>query len=613
MNRLLTALLSMAAVSSFGQIVLNDVYETAGVQHQPFPSNYLGGGAAWCDLNSDGWEDLYLTGTADIDRIYLNNGDGTFSELDLDLTETEWYNTMGAITADYDRDGDEDIFVTTWRINGSQNYAPNLLYRNNGDSTFTEIAQQAGIVDASFSTSCTWTDVNLDGWIDLYVGNYVTGPAFLLDENNAIIGFDHTCGIDWLYLNNGDGTFTNVTAEYGIINAGCTLASRTTDLDADLDPDLLVGNDFGEWVIPNRAFLNELPENSFTPIESESGANQGIYAMGIATADFDRDGDFDHYYCNLGRNVLLERQSDLSFVDATAVAGVENTGADSLLFTSWGVGFGDLDNDGWEDLVVVNGHIPTIAQIATETFDPDKLYYNNGDGTFTDISEAVGFADVGIGRGSAMADFDRDGRLDVFNVNVFSPFASDLEHSPLYHNETVGGNWISAELTGTYSNTDAIGARLEVHTSAGVFLREVSGGGDTHLSQHSRLMHVGLGTLATVDSVMIHWPSGIVNRYTNPAVNAFHSWTESIQTAVNELDPVKLHVWPNPTKDHLHVSLPAGRAARISVHSLHGQVVYQSLQAAAKHRISTETWAPGVYLIQCSGVGFSSQKKVIKH
>lgn len=579
-----------------------EVAVASGIDFQPEAASYMGGGVAWFDFDGDGWQDLYVTGCRLRDRLYRNLGDGTFEEVGLaaGLGATEDINTIGVSTADFDRDGDPDVYVTTWRVDGLNEFAPNYLFRNNGDGTFTDVAAEAGLNVETFSICGTFFDANLDGWIDLWVGNYVIAPAFLFDEEGMIIGYDHDCASDNLYLNNGDGTFTDLALVYETENFGCTLATRNTDLEFDGDPDVLVGNDFGEYIIPNKLYRNNYPLELFSEISSPSNAAAQMYSMGIATGDYDHDGDLDHYITNLGRNLLMQKQEDTFFIDITTEADIENQGSEGLRYTSWATGFADFDHDGWEDLFVINGHVPTIDVAANHVFDPDKLYRNNGDGTFEDVSEAAGIADMGIGRGGALCDYDQDGDLDLAVVNIQNPASSETEGVRLYNNQNRGGGWIGIALEGTASNVDAIGALVKVHAGTQTWLREVSGGGDTHVSQHDHAVHIGLGA-TVVDSVTVQWPSGLVETVHQPAQSVWHHWTEGAANAVEESHMPSLKVFPNPASGLLQVHVPAGQAGTYVLMDAAGREVATWQWSQGNHHVPVDVYLSGWYVLRGSG------------
>ena len=238
-----------------------EVSNSSGVDHlfQQFAN--MGGGGVFFDYNNDGWEDLYLTSGKGKDHLYENLGDGSFSLItDSWLNLTAEYYTVGVISGDVNNDGYRDLYITTWRgEENSGNLERNLLFINNGDGTFSEKGIEYGLSIASFSMGASMLDYNNDGFLDIYTVNYVESSAFLYDSDGEINGFDHDCFENQFYKNNGDGTFSEISAALGLHNNGCALAVMPTDFDQDNDADLYIANDFGEFIVPNTILRNDLP------------------------------------------------------------------------------------------------------------------------------------------------------------------------------------------------------------------------------------------------------------------------------------------------------------------------------------------------------------------
>lgn len=487
-----------------------DVALQSGIQHFTVVGTVIGGGTAIFDYNNDGFQDIFLIGGERPDKLFQNDGDGTFTDVSLaaGIVKDSGLATQGVVTGDIDNDGDRDLFVTTmWgSANGSFKPFPCILYENNGDGTFTDISASAGILDSSWSVSASMGDYNKDGLLDIYVVNYVEMTHFINDSVGNTVGFNHDCFPNFFYINQGNNTFVESAATMGMDDVGCGLAVAWTDFDNDNDVDLFVVNDFGEWVVPNRLFRNNYPTNSFTEISDTVGANAGIYGMGIAIGDYDEDQDLDYYFSNLGRNVFYD-QTDTGFVDVTDFTGTTNTTVDSpFLATSWGNAFIDYDNNTWLDLYVNNGYIPAADLIATDPDDPNKLYRNNMDGTFTDVSDAEGVSDHRVGRGSAYGDYDHDGDIDIVSVLVDNDTINSGLTKIYRNRQNTGNNWLNVRLEGTVSNRDAFGTRLRIVAGGRTFIREIDGG-SSHASHNSSIAHFGLGNFNKVDSLIITWPN----------------------------------------------------------------------------------------------------------
>ncbi|MBL4658677.1 MAG: VCBS repeat-containing protein [Flavobacteriales bacterium] len=485
-----------------------EVSQSIGVSHIHHAPMLMGGGAAFIDYDLDGYEDLYLTGGIDEDRLYRNNGDGTFSDVtnSAGIIGTDTVNTMGVVVGDLDNDGDKEIFITTW-----EGYH-NLLFLNNGDGTFQDISLAAGIDDSVLSISATMGDVNRDGLLDIYVGNYV---------NLGIVapnGFDYTCYANFLYINTGGNVFVESALAYGVADTGCALAVAFTDYDMEKDVDLYVANDFGEWVRPNALLNNSFPTPMYGDSTLPAGVNDSIFGMGIAIGDYDEDGDFDYYITNLGRNVLRQNQGNGTFLDYTDTAGVPNTFTDStLLAVGWGTAFYDYDNDTYLDLIVSNGYIPADSFIANSPDNPNIFFRGLAGGSFQDVSDAIGFNDSTIGRGLAIGDFNYDGAMDVV-IGIADADTSSLSHSLVYINTVQGNNWLKVSLQGVTTNRDAYGSLISLYAGGRKFIREVDGG-SSHLSHSTSTAHFGLGNLNVVDSVRVDWLNGASDLISNVAAN----------------------------------------------------------------------------------------------
>ena len=477
------------------------------------------------DYDNDGWEDVYLTGGNSSDKLYRNLGNGLFQDVSVSsgiAAVTGSPQTFGVVTGDIDNDGHRDLLVTTYWNSEC------LLFHNQGDGTFTYLPNAINDYE-NWKTAATFGDVNKDGYLDLYITTYVVNSGFIYDTNGNVIGFDHECGANELYINNGNLTFTNVTGSYGVGDEGCALAVAFSDYDNDTDVDLVLANDFGQYVVPNGLFQNNFPTATFTNMNVAMNMDGGFYAMGVGIGDYDRDGDLDYYQTNIGRN-LLSRNDGAWFTDVTTVAGVENDSINGLNTTSWAANFFDADNDAWPDLFVSNGEISAAPFIANEDDDPNKLFLNNANGTFTDISSSAGVDGVEISRGAAVADFDRDGNLDIMVHNAH--WTLDSTNVAYYHNTTSSNNnWIAFKLEGTQSNRDAFGSHVRVVVNGISTLAEVDGG-SSHISQNSSIVHFGLGQETLVDSVICRFPSGIERILTLPAIGQVHDVLEDVTTSV---------------------------------------------------------------------------------
>ncbi len=478
-----------------------DVTDQAGVVTEvPVPvCGQFSNGAAWADVDSDGWQDLLVTRLGDPVQLFMNRGDGTFAE-EGEARGLAVGGANGAAFADYDNDGHADLVLVR--------DGPDLLFHNDGTGRFDDVSEAAGIGgDDSRGMSASWGDFDGDGLLDLYVTNYMecTGAWTTEEEIIANVGYY----ADVLYRNEGDGTFTDVTSELPDSDrTAAGFSAAWLDADGDQRLDLYVANDFvGLSPDHNRLWRNDGPGAAgwqFTDVSLESGAGLYMNTMGIGIGDVDRDGDFDMALSNIGGNKLLRNGGDGTFVEETGT-GIErpNQGVDFSSIT-WGSAFYDLDLDGWEDLFMAAGNLQQAPGIVVGE-QPNMVFLNDGTGMrFLDVSALTGADDVGESKGVAFADFDRDGAIDMFVVNQAG--------SPrLYRNVTprADNHWLQVDPVGTVSNRDGCGARVTVVVAGEALTRSVLCGSGGSGSAHQRQPHFGLGPAQVVDRVEVQWPSGI--------------------------------------------------------------------------------------------------------
>ena len=481
-----------------------------------------GNGAAFFDYDRDGDLDLLITNGSTLEAyarggdplaaLYENRG-GRFADVTVQagLEETGWGS--GVCVADYDNDGHSDVYLTA--------YGPNVLYRNNGDGTFGETGAGAGVADPRWSTNCTFGDYDRDGDVDLYVANYLTFDTDVIPRRgespdgrymgtlDVFHGPRNLPGEpDVLYRNNGDGTFTDVTEAAGIADPGYFgFGVSFSDFDNDGWPDIYVANDS----VPNFLFKNN-QDGTFTEIGLISGTSVSLAGydqagMGLAVGDYDRNGLFDIFVTNFAQdtNTLYQNTGNWLFSDVSLSSGAS---AASRFNLGWGAGLVDLDNDGWLDIFVANGHVyPGVdaLEVRSQYLEPKEVYRNLGDGNFEEITSRVGgdLVTARPARGAAFGDYDSDGDIDIVVINI-------SDRPDLYRND--GGNgshWIGFDLEGVFSNRDAIGARVEIETGGRTQVSEVRSGG-SYLSHNDMRIHFGLGDARRVDRIRVRWPDGDV-------------------------------------------------------------------------------------------------------
>jgi hypothetical protein len=521
---------SSAAANPF-DVHFRDLTKNAGIHfhHERAASDeklYLetmGAGAGWIDYNQDGFLDIILVNSGwtpffhsqkpPQPALYRNNGDGTFT----DVTEQAGIHTdgtffFGVAVADFDNDGFPDIYLTGYRHS--------VLYHNNGDGTFSDVTARAGVGDdGDWATAAGWFDYDRDGHLDLLVANYVQydvdHPVSCGEKKPGYRAYCHPDSFSGtsprLYHNNGDGTFTDATRKAGLENKdGKSLAVVLADLDGDGWPDIFIANDTQR----NFAYLNN-GDGTFRDVSYTSGAGfsedgRPEAGMSADAADVRNAGLYDLYVSHLDfeLNRYYRGNPGGTFVDATIPSGLGRT---NYLNSSFGARFFDFDNDGWRDLLVINGHI--LDNIAlyhpSVTYAEEKrLYRNVGGGKFVDATRTQdeAFRAPRVGRGLAVGDCDNDGWLD-FVVN------NNGEDAQLFRND--GGSrpaakrnhWFAVHLIGTKSNRDAIGASLKL-TSGNFVGYDQAKGGMSYCSAQDPRIHFGLGARSKIDALEIEWPSG---------------------------------------------------------------------------------------------------------
>ncbi len=594
---------------------LIDIQEIAGINHTFQHETFIGGGAAFFDYDNDGDDDLYLTSGNRPDIFYENLGGGVFTERtnEAGFFVARNYNTMGVIAGDIDNDGFKDLFVTTkQKLNGA--FDKNLLFKNNGDGTFSDIwpADESG--KSTWSISATFLDYDLDGLLDIYVGNYVEISNLLRDERDEVIGFGHTCFKNQLFRNRGDGRFSDVAAALQLADTGCALAVTASDFDNDGDLDLMVANDFGPDIEPNRFFLNDLENGRFQEIGNDVNANQAIYGMGFAVGDYDNDLDLDYYVTNNGNNLLLNNENG-QFTDAAAISGTDYTWndiQDSVLSVSWGCAFLDLDNDTDLDLYVANGFVPGPTYLPTNIVDNDKVFLNNGKGVFQEDTINYLIDNPFVARGMAYSDIDNDGDLDVISVVQKAPLNA-TRNSKLFQNQListnnddlVGKNWLQLQLTGVTVNRDAYGSKVYLYVDNQTFMRELNGA-SSHCSHSTSILHFGLNNMEQVDSIVIHWTGGINQQtiYNIPAnrrilvTEAEAEFTTSIDDFILAAGAIK--IFPNPSKDWLTIELATleNRTAMVTILTVTGQTLFSTSSNQSLFSIPIMDLSSGIYFLK---------------
>ena len=512
--------------------IFKDIAQQAGLTVSHLSSNEkryviesMSGGVGLFDCDNDGKLDIVMVNGSTVDR-YRQGGDlmVTLWHQDADLKFTDITQKaglmrkgwgMGVAVADFDNDGFLDLYVT--------GYGGNVLYRNKGNCTFEDVTDKAGVRAGGFSTGAAWADYDRDGNVDLFVSRYVHVdmehlPVFGSSKFCNFKGVPVQCGpwgmqgeSDLLFHNKGDGTFEEVSKKAGVSdpNQYYGLGVIWGDYDNDGWPDLFVADD----ATPNYLYHNN-HDGTFTDVGmltgiALSGAGQAQGSMGVTWGDYDHDGRLDMFITEFADqpNTLYHDLGGSVFEDASLRSQL---GQRSMPYVGWGTSFFDMDNDGWLDLFVANGHVyPQMDGVpgSAAYAEPMLLHRNNRDGTFDEVSAQAGLADMPMKsrRGAAFGDIANNGNIDIVILNVGEP------PSLLLNTSKNTNHRVLFKLVGTKSNRAAIGARVSIHAAGVTQFDEVRGGG-SYLSQNDLRLHFGLGTANKIDSVEVRWPSGKLER-----------------------------------------------------------------------------------------------------
>ena len=515
----------------------------------------MGASVAVADFDRDGWQDFYVTNSAEgsLNRLYRNNGDGSFADVAAavglaDVNQAGTGVSMGAVWGDFDNDGDEDLFL--------YKYGRPELFRNDGGRAFVRVSERAGLPRWVNANAAIWWDYDGDGRLDLLLAGYWPEHLDLWHLQTtrimpASFEYAENGGRKYVFHNRGDGTFEETSAALGIQSRRWTLAAAAADLSGSGYPDLFLANDYGI----SELFINQ-GGKKFVEAGRESGVGRTPKSgMNASFGDIFNDGRLSIYKTNISEPGVLVQANDL-WVPKVRAAGtgvVEYENLASALGLdlggwSWGAQFGDLNNDGALDVYLVNGYVSAgertsywydFSQIAVghsriigdarnwppmrgrslSGYQRKRMWVNDGAGRFVEVAQEVGARDTYDGRAIALADLSNRGTLDVLVANQRGPFL-------IYRNAvSAGRHWIAFALEGTVSNRSAIGARVEVQWAGRRQVQEVSGGSGFS-AQNDRRLHYGLGATSLVDRVLIRWPSGRSQVIDWPAIDRLHQVKE---------------------------------------------------------------------------------------
>jgi len=514
---------------------INWVHDNAISPNHYLPET-LGPGCAFLDFDNDGWMDIFLVNSGPCDfwkpskpvrnALYKNNRDGTFTDVTERAGVAGAAFGMGVAVADYDNDGWPDIFVTA--------YGKCTLYQNNHDGTFRDVTEKAGLATPGWTTSAVWFDYDNDGRLDLFACSFVDYSGehkFECGDNK--IGKKYYCiprvfrpTASFLYHNNGDGTFTEVSKGTDIAKAlGKGLGVVSTDINNDGRMDLFVAND----TVQNFLFVNRGPGADgrwkWEEIALQAGVGfsengQPRSGMGVDASDLNGDGWQDLFVANVDHEMfsLYENSKDETFTDVASAHGVARA---TRLLSGWGLKYFDYDNDGAMDLMLANGHPDDMIDsysMQVRYKEPILLFHQGSDAKLHDVSDQAGpvFQKSYAARGLAVGDYDNDGALDVLIGNNGGP--------PLLlkNNAATGNNWLGLTLEGVRCNRDAIGAKI-FWTAGGKKRSRLKNSGGSYLSSHDPRVVLGVGKATKIDELEIHWPapSKQVDKLTDVPINRY--------------------------------------------------------------------------------------------
>ena len=525
----------VALVDVASQAGLNSVCVCGDPLSKRWLIETIGSGIGFFDYDQDGWLDIFqVNGTTlegfpkghePTNHLYHNNRNGTFTDVTAraGLVRTGW--GQGVCVGDYDNDGLDDLFLTYW--------GQNVLYLNNGDGTFTDVTEKAGLVQQTprprWNTGCCFVDYDRDGYLDLFVANYMDMdfskvPAAGASDRCPWKSIPVACGphdMPWtrniLYHNNGNGTFTEVSQKAGILETDghYSFTALTGDFDNDGWPDIYVACDTVASILYHNDHDGTFTDVALTAQCAYSADGREQAGMGATAGDYDCDGWLDIFKTNFSDDTssLYHNDGDGTFTDATYVAGL----GVNTQYLGWGCGFVDLDNDGWLDIFLANGHIyPELlkANQGTPYKEPKILYRNLRNGRFEDVSKRAGpgVSLASLSRGVAFGDFDNDGDIDIV-INNMGDVPTLLRNDGSNRNR-----WLKVKTVGTHSNRTGIGARVRVVAGQHAQIDEVRSGG-SYVSQSDLRLHFGMGSALKADLVEIRWPSGQVDVLKNVETN----------------------------------------------------------------------------------------------
>jgi len=577
---LIFILLLLSYITIFPQN-FTDVALSVGINHI-YNYAFNGAGITFCDYDNDGNDDIMIPSYAGEKIAIYKNNNGQFQYMTNQYNINSIYESKTILAVDYDNDGDRDIFITN--IRGKMK-----LYRNDG-SNYTDVSLSAGLSNDSMNaTAAMWFDYNRDGLLDLYVGVY---SGYLINGQFP----------NKLYKNLGNGQFQDVSVSSNTQNTGNkVLAMSVIDYNNDTWPDIYIASDrrVGNTMLRNNN------NGTFTNTSVQTGTNFELDAMGLAVGDYDNDGDFDIYISNGQEgNVFLKNNGNGTFSNVAVQLGM------TINKICWGNNFFDYDNDGDLDLFVcASGGSPNRS---------NELWKNNGNGTFTKVTTA-GFNDDFQSYGNAIGDFDNNGYYDIATLN-------EGENISLWKSSGGSNNWIKIKLQGVYSNREGIGSQLTVYTNGQSFIRYVNCG-QSYCSENSLTQLYGVGSVNSIDSIKVYWPSSAINMVRNININQTITIVESWPIGINNnqtgviKDFALYQNYPNPFNPSttIEYQLPENSSLKLVLYDISGKEVkilineYKNKGSYSFNLTGDVTYklSSGTYFYKMTAGHFSDTKKLL--
>ncbi len=606
-----------------------------------------GPGVVVFDLDGDGWDDIYLPGGLDSDKLFLNLHDGTFknvatSSFAIHSPDRKIFPRSGS-AFDYDNDGFPDIYVCCENRD--------ILWHNNGDGTFTDRTRLANLnfpLAQNESNSSSFGDFNGDGYNDFYVSRWIEESKFLT-TGTSDTGYAHKGFPNWFYVNNGNGTFTERAFEFKVDgDTGTSNIALFFDYDRDGDLDLFVGNDFGVDLTPNQVFKNllmETGEAKFVDVTKELGLEAHVFCMGIAPNDYNRDGNFDFYETSIGPERFFKNNGDNTFTDVISKivqggslpAGLGSNGFErhgSYMTTTWTPVFGDFDNNGWEDAMIVHGYEGGISPwLANQNRADTTIFFRNIGNFFEDYTDNALIdrfgkkitLDIG-GRGGAYMDYNNDGKIDLCFASLGTSGLTSHDFRLLKNitaDKEIPAHWLEMRFTAVRTAKEGIGTIVDVWAGGIRHSRQVSTGGGFG-SQSSLMQHVGLGEFSVADSVVVYWPcdkyrNRTINKYYNVAADQIIRYTEDtvVKSGVNSSPTVQsleqVKIYPSPARTVLNVNnLDASVLKRFEIYDMLGIRQIDEECNESTFSLSLTNLKSGCYVLRITSTGKTVTKRFIK-